>query len=85
MAEIVKTVKREPSITPECEAKLLAQLEEMKPQIYAYMDEVFALANEYHLQIGKVLNEANRMAQDLEFQLFDEVNDKMSLLYINGD
>lgn len=85
MAEFVKTEKREPSISPEREAQLMAQLEEMKSEIYAYMDEVSARANEYQLQIDEVLDEANQQALELEYKLFELLHDELNLLYINGD
>lgn len=81
MHEAVKVVK----ITPEREAQLMAQLEEMKPEIYAYMDEVSAQANEYQLQIDEVLDEANQQALELEYKLFELLHDELNLLYINGD
>lgn len=85
MAEFVKTEKREPSISPEREAQLMAQLEEMKSEIYAYMDEVSARANEYQLHIDEVLDEANQQALELEYKLFELLHDELNLLYINGD
>ena len=81
MHEDVKVVK----ITPEHEAQLMAQLEEMKPEIYAYMDEVSAQADEYRLQIDEALDDANQQALVLEYKLFELLHDELSLLYINGD
>lgn len=81
MHEVVKVIK----ISPEREAQLMAQLEEMKPEIYAYMDEVSAQAKEYQLQIDEMLDEANQQALELEYKLLELFHDELNLLYINGD
>lgn len=82
MHEVVMMAK---IISPKRNAQLLAQLEEIQPEVDDYLAEVFEQAEEYKLQIDEVLNEADQQALELEYQLFDKVNDKLSLYYINGN
>lgn len=82
MYELVKVGR---IISPKRRAQLIALLEEMEPEVYTYLAEVCEQADEYKFQIDEVLNEADQQALQLEYQLFDEVNDKLSLYYINAD
>ena len=63
MREIVVVTK---TISPKRRAQLLAQLEEIQLEVYAYMAEVFEQANDYQRELDKALYEADQQALEME-------------------
>lgn len=63
MYELVKVGR---IISPKRRAQLLAQLEEMEPEVYAYLAEVFEQADDYQREFVDALYEADQQALEME-------------------
>lgn len=63
MDEIVLVAK---VISSKRRAQLLAQLEEIQPEVYAYLTEVFEQANEYQRELDEAIYEAEQQALEME-------------------
>ena len=73
MPEVYLTTKVKRSITPEQRVQLLARIEEMQPEIDAYMKEVDEQVEYVQREIHETLDEADQRAREIEDAVLDEL------------